>query len=145
MHSTPSEELRRGVRSAALERRLPEWDPATDLLAEEAATKSIRWRRMREQRGAFRPRWRRRSPPEAAGITGRRRGDSGFAGAGVRGEERGEGEGLGWVGLTDADPSRLGSTSWVGWVGLVDQGPLVYLNQIQNFKLWFKILIQIQT
>jgi hypothetical protein len=44
--------------------------------------------------------------------------------------KRGVREGLGWVGLTDPDPSRLGSTSQVGWVGPVGQGPLAYLNQI---------------
>jgi hypothetical protein len=36
-HSMPSEEIRRGVSSTAAERRFPEWDLATDLLAEEAA------------------------------------------------------------------------------------------------------------
>jgi hypothetical protein len=113
-----------------------------DLIAEEAAAESVRWRRKRAQRGAFHLGWRRWSPPGAARIAGRRRGDSGFVGARVRGEERGEVEGLGWVGLTNPDPSWLGSTSWVGWVGPVGQGPLVYLNQIQNFKLSFKNLIQ---
>jgi hypothetical protein len=61
--------------SVATERRKPERDPATDLLREEAAVKSIWWRRKRAQRGAIHPRWRRRSLPEAARITGRRRGD----------------------------------------------------------------------
>jgi hypothetical protein len=45
--------------------------------------------------------------------------------------KRGEREGLGWVSLTDPDPSRLGSTSREGWVGPVGQSPFVYLNQIQ--------------
>jgi hypothetical protein len=133
MHNTPSVEIQRGVRSAAAERRFPEWDPTTDLLAEEATTESVRWRSKRAQRGAFHPWWRRQSPQESPGDSEATR----VAQEPECGEERGVEEGLGWVGLTDPDPSRLGSTSRVGWVGPVGQGPLVYLNQIQNFKLWF--------
>jgi hypothetical protein len=63
------------MNSEATGRWKPEWDPATDLLAEEAVVESVRWRRKRAQRGAFHPRWRQRSSPEAVGIAGRRQGD----------------------------------------------------------------------
>jgi hypothetical protein len=44
------------------------------------------------------------------------------------GKERGEREGLDWVGLTNPDPSRLGSPSQVGWARPMCQGPISILN-----------------
>jgi hypothetical protein len=115
-HSMPSEEIRRGVSSAAIERRFSEWDPATDLLAEEATAKSVRWRRKKAQRGAFRPRWQRQSPPEAAGIAGQRQGDSGCAGARVRGREGwGRGAGLGQFDRPRPESVRVNQLGGLGW------------------------------
>jgi hypothetical protein len=73
--------------------------------------------RKRTQRRAFGPRWRQRRTPEVAGIAERRRGDLGSPEREFERErERSVWGRMGWVGLTDLDPSRLGSTSQVGWV-----------------------------
>jgi hypothetical protein len=59
--------------SVVTEMQNPERDPTTDLLGEEAAGEMIWWRLKRTQGRVFRPRWRRRRPPELAGIARRRR------------------------------------------------------------------------
>jgi hypothetical protein len=94
----------------------PERDPALDLLGEVESSKSFWWGRKRTQRRAFGPRWRQRRTSEVAGIAGRRRGNLGSPKRELgreRGSERGR---VGWVGLTDPDPSRLGQPA--RWAGL---------------------------
>jgi hypothetical protein len=110
---------------------VPEWDPTSDLLGEETASKSVRRRQERVERGAFGPRWRRRNSPESARIARRRR--RRFRGR--RRESRG-GEERDWgrsgsVWLTQVlagwvRPSR------VGWAGPMGQSP--FANSIQLGK-----------
>jgi hypothetical protein len=59
---------------AASAGRVPERDRTSDLLGEETASKSARWRQERVEREAFCPRWRRRNSPESARIARRQRG-----------------------------------------------------------------------
>jgi hypothetical protein len=60
---------------------------------------------------------------------------------GVDGRKGGERVGLGWVGLTDLDPSQVGlaEPEWAGWASRPD-GPnwLWPIDLKQNFKLKFK-------
>jgi hypothetical protein len=59
--------------AAASVGRVPERDPATDLLGKETAGKSARRRPEWVERGAFCPRWRRWNSPDSARIARRRR------------------------------------------------------------------------
>jgi hypothetical protein len=103
--------------SVATGRRKPKRSQASDLLGEETAGKSVRWRRERVEMGVFCPRWQRRSPPQLAGEARRRRRRSCVAS-----ELEGESE-RAWLGrLTDPDPSRVGLTEPGGPVGPV--GPI---------------------
>jgi hypothetical protein len=123
----------------------PERDPALDLLGEVESSKSVWWGRKRTQRRAFVPRWRQRRTLEVARIAGRRRGNLGSPER-ERARERSVRGRMGWVGLTDPDPSRLGSTSQVGWVGSMGWSPFTNLNSNNNFNYDLKIIkIQNQT
>jgi hypothetical protein len=76
-------------RSVAILMKNPERDPAMDLFGEEAADGTVQWRWKRALGRVFRPRWRRRWPPELAGGARRRRRRS--SRQQDRGEERGQG------------------------------------------------------
>jgi hypothetical protein len=99
--------------------RFSEWDPTMDLLREEAADETVRWRWKRALGWVIPPRWRRRWSPGLAGAARRRRRRS------SRQRERGEeevrecGAGLGrWF---DPDPSRAAKPNPSGLVGPVGQ------------------------
>jgi hypothetical protein len=60
---------------------------------------------------------------------------------GVDGRQGGERVGLGWVGLTDPDPSQVGlaEPEWAGWASRLDGPNWPWpIDLKQNFKLKFK-------
>jgi hypothetical protein len=120
-------------RSVANLMQNPEWDPAMDLLREEAADETVRWRWKRTLGRVFFPRSRRWWSPELAGGARRRRWRS--SRQRDQGEERGRGRSgsvwptqvlAGWV-----RPSRG------GWAGPMGQSPSA--NSIQFGWIWNSI------